>query len=107
MKTFVKENWCQIMGKLLLFSFLLLFTSCGADEPKPNPPPPSPELRHKQPPLIKSPQTETVFLCEGEFAQKYHNKSNCTGLNNCKADVTPTNIGYAISQGRSQCDVCY
>ena len=52
-------------------------------------------------------QIENIFLCEGEFSEKYHNNSNCRGLNNCSTELTNTNIENAISQGRTQCDICY
>ena len=31
--------------------------------------------------------SQTVYICTGQFAEVYHDKVNCTGLNNCKGDV--------------------
>jgi hypothetical protein len=93
------------MEKLFVI-FLLFLNSCGADEPKQN----LTNERGKMPSYrdYSSPtQIENIFLCEGEFSEKYHNNSNCRGLNNCSTELTNTSIENAISQGRTQCDICY
>ena len=91
MKTFLKENFFKFMEKLFVFFFLLFLNSCGADEPKQN----LTNEGGRMPSYIYSPsptQIENIFLCEGEFSEKYHNNSNCRGLNNCSTDLTNTSI---------------
>ena len=106
MKTFLKKNLFKFMKKLFVFFFLLFLNSCGADEPTQN----LTDEGGRMPSYIYSPSTtqiENIFLCEGEFSEKYHNNSNCRGLNNCSTELTNTSIENAITQGRTQCDICY
>ena len=49
----------------------------------------------------------TVYLCGGEYSKKYHNTSNCRGLNNCKGGVYRTSMNDAKQRGRTACKICY
>lgn len=46
--------------------------------------------------------TTTVYICTGKYAKKYHYKSNCRGLSNCKGEIK--SVEYStIKNSRSLC----
>jgi hypothetical protein len=49
---------------------------------------------------------ETVFICNGPFAKKYHARENCKGLENCKGGVSKFFIKKALVK-YGACHVCY
>lgn len=49
----------------------------------------------------------TVYICNGNYATKYHRHKNCRGLSNCKGGVNSTTKGTAKEKGRSACGICY
>ena len=48
-----------------------------------------------------------VYICTGNYAQCYHCRSNCSGLNNCHADIKRVTLNYAKSLNRKPCKKCY
>ena len=32
-------------------------------------------------------KSDIVYVCFGDYSEKYHSRSNCTGLNNCKGEL--------------------
>lgn len=53
------------------------------------------------------PNSETVWICNGKYATKYHKTDDCSGLNNCKSTITSIDKNDAEKMGRSACSVCY
>jgi len=51
--------------------------------------------------------TETVYICNGKYATKYHKTNTCSGLNNCKSTITAVDKKEAEKKGRTGCAVCY
>lgn len=52
--------------------------------------------------------SQTVFVCGGKYAAKYHSYSNCSGLNNCKGGIYKYNSQSAASKaGYSACKICW
>ncbi len=52
-------------------------------------------------------QNNTVVICGGKYATKYHSTSNCRGLNNCKGGVYNVSLNEARKQGFTSCLICY
>ncbi|MCS6991519.1 MAG: hypothetical protein NZL95_06610 [Chitinophagales bacterium] len=48
-----------------------------------------------------------VWLCEGNYATRYHRYRNCRGLSNCKGTVRQVSKKDAIAIGRTACGYCY
>lgn len=49
-----------------------------------------------------------VYICTGVYAEKYHSRINCTGLNNCKGSIIPIDFFTAVnSNNRTPCCICY
>lgn len=53
-----------------------------------------------------APQT-TVYICDGPYAEAYHNTPDCTGLSNCSGSVLEVTEQEAIDMGRHPCEICY
>lgn len=52
--------------------------------------------------------SQIVYICTGSYSYAYHSRSDCSGLNNCKAEIKYTNENYAVnSLGRSPCCKCW
>ena len=48
-----------------------------------------------------------VYVCFGDYAEKYHSRINCTGLNNCKGSISSMDSYTAInSYKRTPCNIC-
>ncbi len=53
-------------------------------------------------------KNDIVYVCFGDYAKKYHSRSNCTGLNNCQGDLYSMDSYTAINKySRTACCVCY
>jgi hypothetical protein len=50
---------------------------------------------------------ETVYICDGKYATKYHQVEDCRGLSNCKAEILSIDKKDAIKKGREECAICY
>ena len=46
---------------------------------------------------------DSVYVCKGKYSKKYHYKSNCRGLSNCKPDVVKVSLDDAKRLGRTLC----
>ena len=51
--------------------------------------------------------TTYVYICTGGYATKYHCRSNCSGLGNCKGSIKKITEAEAIKAGRTKCSRCY
>ncbi|MEX0811582.1 MAG: hypothetical protein WD048_05140 [Chitinophagales bacterium] len=49
----------------------------------------------------------TVLICGGSSATKYHNSSNCKGVKSCKGEMSKISKDAAESKGRGPCSFCY
>lgn len=56
--------------------------------------------------VITNAFAQTVTVCGGKYAKKYHNSSTCKGLNNCKGGVSLVTLNEAINMGRTVCLIC-
>lgn len=52
-------------------------------------------------------QTTYVYICTGSCATKYHCRSNCRGLGNCKGAIKKIAEYDAVKSGRTKCKICY
>jgi len=53
-------------------------------------------------------KSDVVYVCSGDYAKKYHSRSNCTGLNNCQGELYYMDSYTAINKYRREaCCVCY
>lgn len=50
---------------------------------------------------------QTVYVCTGGFAKRYHSTPNCRGLNNCKGDIVEMSVEKATQKGKTPCKICY
>ena len=66
------------MKKLILLSFVLLFTSFNSVE-------------------------SDVFICVSKGAKKYHFSKSCKGLSNCKHTIKEVKISEAKEMGLTLC----
>ncbi len=49
---------------------------------------------------------ETVYVCGGRYAKKYHAREDCKGLENCKGGISKLSIVKAHSK-YGACRACY
>jgi hypothetical protein len=49
-------------------------------------------------------QSEKVFICDSNFATKYHLRNDCKGLNNCSKKVIEIELSKV--QERELCKLC-
>ena len=49
----------------------------------------------------------TVYVCTGKSAKKYHKSSRCKGLRNCKGDIVKIERSRAEAMGKKPCKICY
>lgn len=49
----------------------------------------------------------TVYVCTGKSAKKYHKSSRCKGLRNCKGDIVKIERSRAEAMGKTPCRICY
>ena len=50
---------------------------------------------------------ETVYICTGHSATRYHRTKSCSGLGNCNASIEEVSKSEAENKGRTQCGKCY
>jgi hypothetical protein len=53
------------------------------------------------------PTGETVYICNGTSATKYHKTNRCGGLSNCRGTITSIDKSDAIKKGRTECLRCW
>ncbi len=58
-------------------------------------------------PENSSASEETVYVCTGAYATRYHRVKDCRGLNNCRGKVKTISISQALKEGRTPCEICY
>ena len=83
--------------KLVLIFFLFLFTGINSTHQSI-----VKSISHKEINL-----EETVYICNGTYATKYHKTKTCGGLNNCKGTITSIDKSDAVKKGRTACLRCY
>lgn len=64
-----------------------------------------PELSDTYAPESES--ENTVYICDGPYAEAYHNTPDCTGLSNWSGSVLEVTEQEAIDMGRQPCGYCY
>lgn len=74
------------MKKILLLSLLVMFVSCTNEKSN-----------------ISS--ESVVYICTGGYATKYHSSHSCSGLGNCRGDIT--SISIKDVEDRTPCKKCY
>ena len=55
----------------------------------------------------KKTNSETVYVCMGSNATRYHKTDECPSLGNCKGGVKAISIEKAQDMGRAPCLRCY
>ena len=58
-------------------------------------------------PQVAQAKATYVYVCTGSYATKYHSRSNCRGLGNCKGQIVKITEEQAQKQGRPPCKLCY
>lgn len=49
-----------------------------------------------------------VYVCGGKYAKKFHSRSNCRGLNNCKSKIYHYESQQAaLNSGFDYCKICW
>ena len=48
-----------------------------------------------------------VFICGGEYSERYHASPDCRGLNNCRSEIYEIDEYEAINIGRTPCQIEY
>lgn len=49
---------------------------------------------------------QTVYVCEGPYATKYHCTPSCRGLNNCRGGLSSITLQNAVARERYPCSIC-
>jgi len=75
--------------KILLLSIFFLLPLLGSGEVK--------ETKQKE---------ETVIICTGKYAKRYHNHI-CKGMKNCKGETKKVKLSEAKAMGLTPCGYCY
>lgn len=57
--------------------------------------------------LALSLHAETVYVCTGPKAKRYHNDEWCIGLGSCSKTVVAMERAAAEKKGKTPCKVCY
>lgn len=55
---------------------------------------------------FKSTAQDTVYICSGPYAKKYHKTKKCRGLNNCSGVVKEIKLDIAL-RTKTSCNICY
>ena len=59
--------------------------------------------------VLKTANSQLVYICTGEYAKVFHSRDNCTGLNNCKGEIIKVFQSDAMNKYKLQrpCCVCW
>lgn len=52
-------------------------------------------------------QNHVVYICKGPNSLRFHQNSNCRGLNNCTTQIYRVSTSEAKHLGRTHCKICY
>lgn len=52
-------------------------------------------------------ESDTVYICIGPYAERYHSSDTCVGLDNCSSDIFAVTLKEAVDSGRTPCRYCY
>ena len=77
-------------GILIIFA-LISIQSCGGGG-----------NRQKKYPI----ENNTVYVCSGSSAKRYHSVENCKGLSRCRGGVFEFSVEEAEEMGKSPCRMC-
>ncbi len=58
-------------------------------------------------PNIYSTDQQTVYICKGPNSLRFHQNSNCRGLNNCTTQIYAISVSEAKNLSRTPCQICY
>lgn len=50
---------------------------------------------------------QTVYICTGPKAEKYHKSSKCRGIRKCSCKIVSINLADAKKKGYKPCKICY
>jgi hypothetical protein len=50
---------------------------------------------------------ESVYICTGRFAVRYHSISGCKGLENCRGEIISVPLNKAAEINRTSCKICW
>lgn len=50
---------------------------------------------------------ETVYVCTGPKAKRYHKTGACMGLGSCSKEIVAVDRTTAENRGKTPCKVCY
>lgn len=59
------------------------------------------------PTISKRKKEAKVFVCTGPQSKRYHNRSDCRGLQSCSKSVIKVSKSEAQEMGRTPCGYCY
>ena len=80
---------------LLILVVALIFCSCGDSD------------SNDEGKIFGIFNKETVYICTGHSAKRYHRTKSCSGLGNCKASIEEVSKSEAKEMGRTPCKKCY
>ena len=52
-------------------------------------------------------EIDTVWICTGSAAKRFHSSDSCPGVNSCTKEVKGITRGEAEKKRRSACNICY
>lgn len=52
------------------------------------------------------PEDETVYVCTGSYAKRYHTDEQCRGLQRCTGETIEISLQEAEKEGRTPCKIC-
>ena len=89
----------KIFGLILAVCCVILCASCGGDNKK--------SATNSNVSNETRTSTESVFICTGGHAKRYHSRKNCSGLGNCQGEIVEMTEVQAQEMGRTRCKKCY
>ena len=85
---------------LLLCAVLLLATtSCSEQEEE--------QAKMVKVDLNTITESDTVWICTGSAAKRFHSSDSCPGVNSCTKEVKGVTRGEAEKKRRTACNICY
>ncbi|MBO4588406.1 MAG: hypothetical protein J5711_05840 [Bacteroidales bacterium] len=65
------------------------------------------QLFFTQPQQSESSGEVYVYVCTGSSSKRYHNNTQCRGLQNCKGEIRRVTLSQAKEANRTPCKLCY
>ena len=51
--------------------------------------------------------SDTVFICTGRSAKRFHAIDSCSGLSKCTKEINGLTKAQAMEKKRTPCDICF